>query len=159
MKYAAAAVWLIACYVIGQTINAPAKATDTFQQTVQESEAVRPPYTVTFQNAKEVSKDEIPWGFTAGEITLEDDTTAWLLTPGSSLILEGEGPFSFQYAIHPWMQEISDGAVLTIKSGEAETELPASLEWHEYNSDEGITQLEISVSQENDVRGDWIILK
>ena len=158
IKAAIVFAWFLGCYLIGQTINAPEQRIETSQQEKQlEMESQPCAYTVVIQNAKEVSKEEIPWGITAGEITMEDDTNVWLLTPGTGAIVEAEKSIILQYTIHPWMHNISDGAVITVKENGKEFMLPVDAEWHEYTTEEESQRIEVSVSEENDLSGDWVI--
>ncbi len=69
---------------------------------------------VTFDGVREAKN--IPWNYTAGIFDMEQGQCI-LLTPNTSVDLEGNGAISswcFQYRIHPWVAEGSDGAGLLI---------------------------------------------
>lgn len=69
---------------------------------------------VTFEGIKEVS--DIPWNYTAGIFDMEQGECI-LLTPNTEVSLEWNEDlpsWAFQYKIHPWVCEGSDGAGLTV---------------------------------------------
>ncbi len=70
---------------------------------------------VTFEGQKEV--DDTPWGFNAGVIDVDGDSCI-LLTPNTAVTLQnvvGEKKVSFDYQLHPWVKENSDGAGLLVR--------------------------------------------
>ncbi len=70
---------------------------------------------VTFEGQKEV--DDTPWGFNAGVIDVDGDSCI-LLTPNTAVTLPnvvGEKKVSFDYQLHPWVKENSDGAGLLVR--------------------------------------------
>lgn len=161
-------VWLAACYFIGQHVNLPGRSVPL--GAVQDLEAPTeeaptedapteevPQWRAVFHDAKEVDKNEIPWGITAGEIEMEDGTAVWLLTPDTSMTIEGAGELA--YSIHPWMAQVSDGARLLVQDdvGDQSQTLDVTAEWNRLTLIEGI--YDISFEQTENEDGDWIIMK
>ena len=155
-------VWLVACYFIGQHVNMPGRSVPVgAEPSVAEVTAVPPDtvashgYTVTFHDVQAVDTDQIPWGFTAGEIELEDGTSALLLTPGTYVTLKGAT--EIEYSIHPWMAQISDGALLLISDSVDERQLEVTAGWNRVALSGGACTVSLVATENQD--GDWIILK
>lgn len=68
---------------------------------------------VVFEGAQDTSDN--PWNTTAGWIKVEDEDCI-LLTPNTAVTLEVTEPktVSFDYMIHPWVKDASDGAGILI---------------------------------------------
>ena len=168
ITFAIIALWLIGCYFIGQSNHSQTKD-DNVQKEVAISEETdidvpaeevveesRQTVFVSFDNAQQISTDQIPWGFTAGVITLEDESEAWLLTPGTALKTDKA---AFRYCIHPWMKDTSDGAMLIIENGEDNETLSVNNQWQTFTPEEktGIMRIEVPDTVNND--GDWVIIQ
>ena len=171
ITYTLIIVWLGGCYFIGQkthpkTTETVAEVTEpavteakTEQDITKAKDETHNAIPVTFINHQNVSTEEIPWGFTAGVITLEDGTEAWLLTPGTGLQIEPSDGITLRYSIHPWMKEISDGSSLQISYGENNEALTVHQSWQEYSLPKDAGPISINVlSTEND-NGDWVIIQ
>lgn len=117
---------------------------------------------------------DYPYGYNAGAIEDDEVGRAVLLTPDTSIVLEGtisgEAALELEYGIHPWVAADSDGAILNLDVTSAE-------ETQSYTYEVGGTmqsqtlslshfagqeiRMEISVSNEEGNNGscDWVILK
>lgn len=169
-------IWLLGCYFIGQVMHPQDKTVsetmltnvsstekcseETVAQKTQgeeENDNVAESTTVTFFDVQQLSKDEIPWGFSAGTIIMEDGSEAWLLTPGTSLTFNSIGNTLLEYQIHPWMKGISDGATLIIYAGADQKILEVTSNPDEFSIGMGIVKLELINSEKNE--GDWVIIQ
>lgn len=150
-------VWLAVCYFIGQHVTLPGRSVPLGAVQVEAVAVKVPELRVAFHGAREVDKDEIPWGISAGEIELEDGTAAWLLTPDTSMTVEGAGKLT--YSIHPWMAQISDGARLLVRDdvGEQSWTLDVTAEWNCLTLVGGTYDISLAKTANED--GDWVILK
>ncbi len=179
ITYTLVAAWLVGCYFVGQKTHPqtmepvteePITEEPVTEETVtegtvtEETNSIVPEtgsngVSVSFFNEEEISTDEIPWGFTAGTISLEDGTDAWLLTPGTSLQMTLSEDIALQYKIHPWMKEISDGAALQITYGENNETLMADQEWRNHLFSQDIHSVTIEVPFSDNADGDWVIIQ
>ncbi len=165
-------VWLCGCYFIGQKTHPQAKESiaeeaepvsreTSVEQNIAETKEgeAQTVIPVTFINNESVSTQEIPWGFTAGTIMLEDGSEAWLLTPGTGLRFESTNETLLRYCIHPWMKDTSNGASLQITYGENNEILTVSLDWLEYNipATAGTVHIDVLSTDNND--GDWVAIQ
>lgn len=151
-------VWLVGCYVVGRILNPPETAE------VVVVEVVGP---VSFENSRTVSTEEIPWGFTAGEMETEEGTKAWLLTPGTGVRVTEAENFGreLEIGIHPWMQNVSDGTVLRItatdKDGAVilEEEISLGLKGLTRTVPENAAAWEILNLNSDREEGDWVLIR
>jgi hypothetical protein len=150
-------VWLAACYFIGQHVNLPGRSVPLGAVQAEAAAEKAPEWRVAFHGAQEVDKGEIPWGITAGEIEMEDGTAVWLLTPDTSMTIEGAGRLA--YSIHPWMAQTSDGARLLVGDdiGEQAWTLDVTGEWNHLTLVDGTYDISLAKAANKD--GDWVILK
>lgn len=107
-------VWLVGCYVIGQTLhkNDVAQVQPQGEETQTEASGIEE---VTFDNVRDT--EDNPWGYTAGKIILEDETEAIFLTPGTSVFFDGSIPeegLKLGVSVHPWVADSSDGLGIMI---------------------------------------------
>ena len=171
ITYALIIVWLGGCYFIGQkthpkTTENIAEDTEsvlteanTEQDITEAKEETHSVIPVTFINHQNVSTEEIPWGFTAGTITLEDESEAWLLTPETGLQFESTDGITLRYSIHPWMKDTSDGASLQIAYGENNEVLAVNQDWAEYNIPAAAGTVRIDVLSTDNNDGDWVAIQ
>ena len=161
ITYSLIAAWLVGCYLIGQKTHpqTPTGSTEEAEMNINIAEADPTAISVAFINAQTVSADEIPWKCTAGIISLEDGSEAWLLTPGTGLQFETSEGMTVHSCIHPWMKETSDGAILRITYGESSEVLSIDKEWREIHVPKGVgpVRLDVLFSDNND--GDWVIIQ
>ena len=173
VTYLLVIVWLVGCYIIGQVTHPQATelpAEDTVSASVAETDqsesggterdsAETGGISVSFINHQEISTDEIPWGFTAGVILLEDESEAWLLTPGTGLQTELPEDAALRCRIHPWMKDVSDGAILQITGGEQSETLTVGHEWSaiSFSPDHPAVRIEALLTENPD--GDWVIIQ
>lgn len=171
ITYTLVIVWLVGCYFIGQGVH-PDSATDVSEEAesvsvengAKEEESVSAETgvkeaDVSIINAREVSSEEIPWGFTAGPISMEDGSDAWLLTPGTGLQMEITEDVIIRYEIHPWMKDTSDGASLRIEYGETDETLTAEQDWKNYSVPQNAHNVRIEVISTDNDDGDWVIIR
>lgn len=128
---------------------------------------------ITFEGVKEA--EDIPWNYTAGIFEM-DFGKCILLTPNTSVELgstEDLHTWSFQYRIHPWVSENSDGAGLIIwildREGNIlsidEVQIDNFNDWHDYqvnfSSFEEAAQVKILCNNGsfNNDECDWVIIK
>lgn len=128
---------------------------------------------VSFEGVQKTK--DIPWNYTAGIFDMEQGQCI-LLTPNTSVELKGDNSpasWSFQYKIHPWVQEGSDGAGLLIWVMDAEENIlysdelsvSADDQWKDYHIDlspfEAATKIKLlcnnSPADNDDC--DWIIIR
>ncbi len=169
-------IWLLGCYFIGQVTHPQAKtfyenvssnstSTEDYNEGTAEQElqneegngSVPEETDVTFFDVQQLSTDDIPWGFNAGIIILEDGSEAWLLTPGASLTFNSIGDTILEYQIHPWMKEVSDGATLILSTETDQKVLDVTGDSQEFCTGVGYIKLELINSEKND--GDWVIIR
>lgn len=172
-----AAVYLIACYGIGQLRNS-LQPKDVVAAPVGESPApaVLAEDWSDVQYASVQSTTDTPWGFNAGTISEDDVGTCSFLTPGTGLILpdvQGKETLSFQYKIHPQVASASDGAGLLIwimdKDGTIlqESDVPVSneQEWTDYTVELSVypqaasLQILCNNGENDDDAADWALIK
>lgn len=128
---------------------------------------------VTFEGVK--ATEDIPWKYTAGIFDM-DFGKSILLTPNTSVELGNMGDscsWSFQYRIHPWVSENSDGAglIIWILDSEGnilsadEVQISNSNDWQDYQVDfssfERASQVKILCNNGlfNNDECDWVIIK
>ncbi len=169
-------IWLLGCYFIGQalhprenTISAAVESDmssaennieETTEQEVtpdEEKAGATENVTVTFINAQQVGTEEIPWGLSAGIISLEDGSEAWLLTPGTILCCESPDRIRLEYRIHPWMKDISNGAMMEVSSETDQKTFDIGITPQEIVVGPGQVRLEL-LHTDND-NGDWVIIQ
>jgi len=173
ITYALIVVWLVGCYFIGRkshpqvTENTSAEASVAETQTNPETKEyiseeiveTKPEASVTFINMQEVSTDEIPWGFTAGIISLDDGSEAWLLTPETGIQYESTGETTLRCCIHPWMKDLSDGASLQITYNDNSELLAVGQGWTECHIPTNAGLFQINVLSTDNNNGDWVIIQ
>ena len=164
ITYTLVVVWLVGCYFIGQSIHSDSITTDVTINVSEEAEPVSvetgiKEADVSVINAREVSTDENPWGVTAGMISMEDGTEAWLLTPETGIQMEITEDIIIRYKIHPWMKDTSDGASLQIEYNEINETLTAEQDWKDYPVPQSVHTVRVEVLTTDNNDGDWVIIR
>ena len=150
----------IACAIAAIGLSGCSTAsTATLDAVVEEEQGSIEGCVATFHNASEVDTSELPWGFTAGRIDLDDGTDVWLLTPGTSMTLEGASKIWLEYCIHPLAADASDGALLEVVSGDQKELLAVDDKWHAYQVDEEKETVEVSAVSQTNPDNDWIVIR
>lgn len=179
-----AAVYLVSCYGIGQYRNIHNKNVDevvnenkTEEISAEHSEEHQENTldvwnNVVFEGVR--NTEDTPWNFNAGVIDV-DGNECFLLTPNTSMTLKDiskEATVSFEYEIHPWVRENSDGAGLLVWVLDSEDNIlfedniivENSVEWctYELNIKEYPKAVSVKIycnnGQNNDDSADWVIL-
>lgn len=164
---------LVVCYLIGQFIVGPKGATSSSELgTATAAAAIWE--SVSFEGNQETSDN--PWGITAGWFEMENEGKCILLNPNTALMLEGldqDKEISFQYELHPWVRENSDGAgalvwVLDHEDSilyEEEISISSQDDWEEYQLDlsqyDGAEKVKVLCNNgtNEDDSGDWLVIK
>lgn len=117
---------------------------------------------------------DYPYGYNVGAIEDDEVGQAILLTPDTSIVLEGmlsgEAVLEIEYQIHPWVAADSDGAILNLDVTSAEETQKYTYEVSDTMQNQTLSlsrfagqeiRMEISVSNEegNNESCDWVILK
>lgn len=131
-----------------------------------------PSNSIIFEGAQSTSDN--PWNTTAGWIKVEDEDCI-LLTPNTAVALEIMEPktISFDYMIHPWVKDASDGAGILIwlmdneesilyeervsVSNDAEWE-NFQLNLNQYDSVQKI-KMHCNNGENGDDSGDWVVIR
>ncbi|QUC66666.1 hypothetical protein [Aristaeella hokkaidonensis] len=159
ITYTLVVVWLVGCYFIGQSIHSNSATNDSKGTESASVETGIKESAISIINAQQISTDEIPWGFTAGVISEEDGSNAWLLTPGTGLQVEITEDVIVRYEIHPWMKDTSDGASLRIEYNETNETLKAEQDWKNYSVPQSAHTVRIEVMSTDNDDGDWVIIR
>ena len=159
ITYTLVVVWLVGCYFIGQGIRSDSTTNASEGAEPVSAETGEIEANVSVINAREVSTDEIPWGVTAGKISMEDGTEAWLLTPETGLQMEITEDVIIRYKIHPWMKDTSDGASLRVEYDETDETLTVEQDWKDYPVSQGVHNLRVEVLPTDNNDGDWVIIR
>lgn len=159
ITYTLVVVWLVGCYFIGQSIRPDSTTNASEGAEPVSAETGEIEANVSVINAREVSTDEIPWGVTAGMISMEDGTEAWLLTPETGIQMEITEDIIIRYKIHPWMKDTSDGASLQIEYNEINETLTAEQDWKDYPVPQSVHTVRVEVLTTDNNDGDWVIIR
>lgn len=120
--------------------------------------------------------EENPWGFTAGIIDVEDEGKCIFLTPNTSVVIpvsDIKQQFSFEYQLHPWVKEGSDGAGLDIWIlnenedilYEDKIDIKNDLAWEKIQysingfDDAAMIKILCNNGKSDDDSADWVIIK
>lgn len=121
---------------ISENVETEASATNEGNQiSVLSNEAILD--MVEYEGSVETTDN--PYGYTAGNILLNDTDNCILLTPNTGAHIKIEGKIqelSFHYQIHPWVKDLSDGLGIVI--------------WIMDENDEILDTIEIDVPKEGD---------
>lgn len=175
-----AALYLGVCYGVGQYRNSLKEGSDITQVDTATSEdksiaeEKKMWDNISFEGVKETT--DTPWNFNAGIFDMEGEGECILLTPNTAVTvanLENMDKLSFQYEIHPWVKDASDGAGLLVwvldKDNniitESTVEVDTNSEWMKYELD--LSEYDNAVSAKiqcnnggnGDDAGDWVVLK
>lgn len=175
--------FIISCttaYLIGQFVVVPLTQKDDIQNN---DEIIKYRFVdnfedLSFEGKKDVDTSENPWGSTVAKIEVEDVGTSIMMSQGTGMSTkyhaDGNESIQWNYSIHPWVSEYSDGMSLYIRVYADDKEnarlrrsyiikpddeyISVSLSLSEF-ADEDIT---ISFSVDNggngDSAGDWLVL-
>lgn len=127
---------------------------------------------IIFEGAQSTSDN--PWNTTAGWIKVEDEDCI-LLTPNTAVALEIIEPkiISFDYMIHPWVKDASDGAGILIWLMDNEeailyeerVSVSNDAEWENFqlnlNQYDSVQKIKIHCNngKNGDDSGDWVVLR
>lgn len=161
----------------GQTVNGGRTSVkETEESTVVDSNISTTTIwdTVSFDGNQETTDN--PWGMTAGWFEMEGEGKCILLTPNTSVQLNDVDPnmtLSFDYEIHPWVKDKSDGVGVLVWVLDSEDSIlfkedisvNCQNEWQGYQLDisqyDGAAKVKLYCNNgenEND-DGDWLIIK
>lgn len=161
-------LYLLICYILGHFILKNNKSENSYN-----TYGIYNQYNITFEGNNKT--DDNPWGITAGFFEMENEGTCILLYPHNIAIfsVNNDGDdFSFDYTIHPWVKNSSDGAGLNISfvylNGEVKNYdiyIDSNDDWKTFSvkKDELLNidriKIEGNEGKENEDSCDWIVLK
>lgn len=171
-------IWLSVCWGIGQNINKPKAVNTNIKKVGTDSESNQTGSAfvwgnITFDGKKETK--DTPWDTTAGIFEMEGEGECILLLANTTAVIDCDMSYSkflFEYRIHPWMEEVSDGLYMTISVfqnddliDEKEIYVSSEDNWKSQVIDvstyENITEVAIKCWSgiDGSEDGDWLIIR
>ena len=167
------ASFILSCtfaYVIGQKFVVPLRHKEVVDENIKTADSF---VNLSFEGSQETFDN--PWNTTAGWIDTEEDGRCIFLTPNTAVFFEitGAETLVFDYELHPWVKENSDGAgILLWVMDEEDTILyqeeifvdakdswkRVELDLRPYKSVGRIKMLCNNGKNEDD-NGDWVLVK
>lgn len=134
---------------------------------------------LSFENKREVNTTDIPWGSTIARIQDEEAGPSIMMVQGTGLqteyhVKENES-IQWNYAIHPWVSQYSDGMTLyvrvyavgnenaglrrsyIVKPGDEYTSVDLSL--NEFANQDVMISFAVDDGGNGDAAGDWLVLR
>lgn len=123
-------VGFFVCYLIGQNIVLPLRMKNQMEEVMNNSQegiagvkndedgfvVVNHLQEMHFEGKKDV--DDNPWGFTIGEIDVDNVGRCLLMTPGTKMFCVvsdvSDESLQLKWMIHPWVREDSDGLEVVV---------------------------------------------
>ena len=175
---------IIICLLIGDYVYKNSTTNEENEKAVLESTSVEEPEkhvseetmeskSIDYSFEEATDTEDNPWGKTAGVFEMEELGNCILLTPNTNIVLQGMEQlesFSFEYIIHPWVRESSDGAGLLVWLmdeddniiSEESLEISSTEEWKQVAYDlDNVAKIKILCNNGNngDDSGDWVVIR
>lgn len=168
-----------AAYAVGQKVVLPLSHKSVADTDVKTEYSFADHFdSLTFENKKEVDTVDIPWGSTVARIQDEEAGPSIMMVQGTGLraeyhVKENES-IRWDYAIHPWVSENSDGMTLYVRVYAAGNENAGLRRSYIVKPDDGYTSVVLPLNEftdqdvtiyfsadnggNGDDAGDWLVL-